>query len=302
MKDLKTSSNIEIDNIDITMQVSKTHYDGLVEKIKSKNAEIKKLKGIIKNFNENIQTIQDNLQNSKKMFDSIREYEKIIKQTQDSEISLKESVYKLEESNEILEKEIMILRDNNKKYLEEINELKKQIENTGKKTLIQDFKTSKSSTCISDLKTLNNITVSNMSKDQLIKKIEDIEISLSNNNSNFFILLNKYDLLLQEYAFIKDENEKNSNINLKLESSLNKKKEENEKLLSDLNKKTLLLDKMKDNQFCYLETIVKSCILNTRNNDKPSNKGLESCNYIFCEPTPSYVKLVINKKKNSNES
>lgn len=301
MKDLRSSQNSELDNIDITMQVSKSHYDSLVEKIKSKNAEIKKLKGIIKNFNENIQSIQDNLQNSKKMFDSIREYEKIIKQSQESEISLKESVYKLEESNEILEKEIMILRDKNKKFQEEVSDLKKQIETNNAKTLKQDFTTSKSSTCISDLKT-NNANLSNMSKDQLIKKIEEIEFSINNSNSNFFALLNKYSLLLQEYTIIKEENDKNSSICNKIESTLLKKKEENEKLLSDLNKKSLLLDKMKDNQFCYLETIVKSCILNTRSNDKATNKGLESCNYIFCEPTPSYVKLVINKKKNSNEA
>ena len=219
----------------------------------------------------------------------------------------KQEKERLEQEKERLEQEIQKLEKEKEKLQTQILNL---TASTNINTKKEDFTSSKSQEKI-------KIKIDNTSH-ILQKKVEEMEASLLKNNYNFSLLLKKYSVMQDDYVQIKDNFDKNNEKYNRLNQKLKKRTDEVSYLKTEIEGKNKLIERFREVDFCMLETILKSCLMNTKksnteqqgqgkdfptssiatNQNMNNSKGVEGVSYIICEPIPSIVKFFTNNRKN----
>jgi hypothetical protein len=175
----------------------------------------------------------------------------------------------------------------------------------------EEFTSSKSQDVIK-----NKLDFNGLNQALFIKKIEDLESAFKESTNNFSILLKKYCVMHEDYTALKEENKVNLDKIKQLTHKLKKKNDELNDLKYDLDRKDKLIVRFREIDYCMLETMIKSCLMNTKksandvtnNKDYPTSsiathqnmspsKGVDGSTYISTEPIPSLFKFFTNNKK-----
>lgn len=151
-------------------------------------------------------------------------------------------------------------------------------------------------------------------KDFFSKRLEELEQLNHDLANNMTLLVSKYILLKNENTALNDELEKSYQDIRKSALKLKQKTDDLTQTNAELKKHKHLIDRFREIDCCLLETVMKTCYLNTKKSvgdqsakDYPSIsaathqnmgvKGLENASYIMCEPVPSFVRFVTNASK-----
>lgn len=151
-------------------------------------------------------------------------------------------------------------------------------------------------------------------KEFYTKRLEELEQLNSELVNNMSLLITKYTILKNENTSLSDELEKSNQDLRKSAAKLKQKTDDLAQANTELKKLKYLIDRFREIDCCLLETVMKTCYLNTKKSvgdqstkDYPSisaathqnmnARGLENASYIMCEPVPSFVRFVTNASK-----
>ena len=185
---------------------------------------------------------------------------------------------------------------NNNKSKEEFSTTYSHCEYLG----IADMKTSARS-CNCSSSTLN-VNLKEYLNPSLIKKVEEMENAYNE-------ILKNFDFMAAKYKIIKQEKEKFEECNLTLIDQISCLTEEYNRLYRELAEANVTIERFKEIDKCLVDSTINSLFLNTNekrplnknadnsDNSRKSNKDNESdgkmfCNYVLCEPVPSFIKFI----------
>ena len=313
-------------NIDI-QYIEKSVFDKLYEKFEKKKKENEKYKEILQNMTNKFELLSSQLSNSKDMFNQIQEINVKVKETVILNDKLIKEKKELEKKTENLNIDINRYKLKTQETLSQLKELKdfkeskeKQIgqlkissENYFSYEGIQVQVNNKNSS--SKLNELNfrdsaqkkeyvtAISLPDKGKDNVIKKLEDLELAYSETVRNFQLLLTKFIVINEDFKNLKEENENISTKLQKVNQRLTRKIDELEVLKIDKKVIEIRLEKINEIKNCCIQGWSSCLVLlsKERSGNNNNQKGLESNQFILCEPQPSIVKF-FNFAKNKGSS
>lgn len=260
-----------------------------------KISQLKKCQQILSDYKTSIDELEKNLSVSTSYYEKVVEIEKSIRQ-RENDIREKEDLNRKEKEK--------LLHANTSPTIQPLH-----ANQVGKGK--EEFTSSKSHEMIK-----NKAEFTGLNQALFIKKIEEMEAAFKESTTNFSILLKKYTVLHEDYLMIKEENKANNEKIKNLTQKLKKKNDELNDLKFDLDGKDKLIIRFREVDNCMLETMIKSCLMNTKksandgNNNKEyptssiathqnmsPSKGVDGSTYISTEPIPSLFKFFTNNKK-----